>query len=115
MRFFVATILTIAFSFFAGLIMPWWSIALVAFVVALVIRQSPLKSLLSGFFALFILWGLLAWWIDLKNQGILSKKIAMVLPLGGNAILLIVITAIIGAIVAGLAALTASCFHLTRK
>lgn len=115
MRFIVSVILTIGFAFFAGLIMPWWSIAFVGFIVALIIQQAPAKSFLAGFVALFILWGAMAWWIDLKNQGILSRKIALILPLNGNTFLLILITAIIGALVAGLAALTGSFFHLARK
>ena len=72
------------------------------------LRQSPLKSFLSGFISLFILWGMLAWWIDIKNQSILSRKIALILPLGGSSFLLIIITAFVGALIAGLAALSAS-------
>jgi len=56
----------------------------------------------------FLLWEILAWWIDNKNDGILSQKIAQILPLGGSTVFLILITSLIGALVAGLAALTAS-------
>jgi hypothetical protein len=115
MRFLISVGLIVLFAFIFGLFMPWWSIALISFIVPLIIHQSPLASLLSGFVALFVLWGGLAWWIDMKNQGILSAKIAMILPLNGSAFLLILITAFIGALVAGLAALTGSFLHAVLK
>ena len=106
MKFIVATILTSLLAFAAGLYLPWWSIAIAAFIVSALIHQKPWKSMLSGALGLFLLWGLLAIWIDSKNQGILSARISELLPLGGSAFLLILITAFVGALVAGLAALS---------
>jgi hypothetical protein len=85
--------------------MPWWGIAIAAFLVSAAIPQKPAFSFLSGFLGVFLLLEVLAWWIDNKNNGILSQKIASVLPLGGSSVLLIVITSVIGGIVAGFAAL----------
>jgi len=95
-------------SFISGLYLPWWSIAIAAFAVGALIPQKPFYSFLSGFIGVFLLWEILAWWIDTKNNGILSQKIAQVLPLGGSTVLLILITSLIGALVAGFAALAAS-------
>jgi len=106
MKFTAATILTSLLAFVAGLYLPWWSIAIAAFIVAALIHQKPWKSMLSGALGLFLLWGLLSWWIDSKNEGILSAKISELLPLGGSTFLLILITAFIGALVAGLASLS---------
>jgi hypothetical protein len=108
MRFLLSILLTFIFAFLLALWLPWWSIAIASFSIAAIFRQSPLKSFLSGFISLFILWGMLAWWIDIKNQSILSRKIALILPLGGSSFLLIIITAFVGALIAGLAALSAS-------
>lgn len=108
MKFFVAIILTALLSFAIGFYMAWWSIALAAFVVAAFIRQTPLMAWLSGFLGIFLLWAVLASWIDVKNQGILSLKIAELFPLGGSVAMLILITAFIGAIVGGMGALTGS-------
>ena len=58
--------------------------------------------------------GSLAFWIDAKNQGIISERIAHVLPLGGNSFLLILVTGLVGGLVAGLAAMTGA-FLLPRK
>ena len=108
MKFTVTTILIATLAFALGLFLPWWSIAIAAFVVAVFIQQKPIISFVAGFIGIFLIWFVLAMVIDVKNQHILSKKIAMLLPLNGNSFLLIIITAFIGAIVGANAALTAS-------
>ena len=79
-----------------------------AFLVALLIPQHIALGFLSGFLAIFLLWGLLAFWIDMKNHSLLSHKIALLFPLGGSTVLLILITALVGALVAGFAAMAGS-------
>jgi hypothetical protein len=108
MKFLIATVLTALISFIAGLYFPWWSLALVAFLVAILIHQFPWKAFLSGFLGLFILWGGLAFWIDLRNDHILSKRVAELMKLGSSSFAIIIVTAFIGALVAGLAALSGS-------
>lgn len=108
MKFFVAILLTAALAFIAGLKFPWWWISIVAFLVAALVHQKPGKAFLSGFLALFILWGILAFRIDMANQSILSGRIAELLPLQGNSYLLILVTALVGGLVAGLSALSGS-------
>jgi hypothetical protein len=115
MKFFVSLILTILLSLVASLYMPWWGFALVAFLVSAAIHQKPGKAFLCGFTALFLLWGGLAFWMDMKNQSLLSHKVAQVLPLGGNQMLLILVTAFIGALVGGMASLTGSYLRQTAK
>jgi hypothetical protein len=108
MKFLVAIILTALLAFVAGLYFPWWSLAIAAFIVALLIHQKAGKAFFSGFLGVFILWAVLAMWINSKNDGYLSGKVAALLPLGGNAWLLILVTAFIGALVAGFGAMTGS-------
>src|SRR5690348_13259777 len=106
MKFVVATILTLLLAFISGLFLPWWGIAIVGFLVAILIPQKPGKGFLSGFLGVFILWAVLAWWIDMKNNGVLSEKMAHVIPLGGNRVLLILVTGFIGGLVTAFAALS---------
>lgn len=109
MKFSVAVLLTALLSFFAGLYIPlWWFFAIVAFIVALLVHQKPLKAFLAGFLGMLLLWGVLSFWADIKNEGILSAKIAGILPLGGSSVLLILVTGFIGGLVGGLAALAGS-------
>jgi hypothetical protein len=108
MKFIVSVLLTALLSFVACLYLDWWSIAVAAFIVAVLIQQQPSKAFLTGFLALFFLWGGLSWWIDMKNEHVLSHKLASVLPFGGSAFLMILVTALIGALVAGFASLAGS-------
>jgi len=114
MRLLVSIFLIALFSFIAGRYLPWYSLALVAFLVALLLPQGLLKSFLSGFLGIFLLWGGLALWIDTRNQHVLSRKIAEVLPLGGNSLLLILVTALVGALVGGFAALSGASLRANR-
>jgi hypothetical protein len=100
--------MTFIVSFAAGFYLPFWSAALVSFLVAVFIYQKPGMAYLSGFLSIFLLWGGLSFWIDSQNNGILSQKIASVFPLGGNGLMLILMTAIVGAIIGGLSALSGS-------
>ena len=108
MKFIAALIITALLSFIAGLYLPWWSIAIAAFIVALLVYQNAGMAFLSGFSGLFLLWSGLAFWIDNGNDSILSARIGELLGIGNNPFLLILITAIIGALVAGFAAMSGS-------
>ncbi|MBP6025236.1 hypothetical protein [Ferruginibacter sp.] len=108
MKFFVSLLLTALLSFAACLYLPWWSIAVAAFIVAALIPQSAVKSFLTGFTALFLLWGALSFWISNNNEHLLAHKVSMVLLKMDNSWVLIFATAIIGALVAGFGALSGS-------
>jgi hypothetical protein len=108
MKFGVSVLLTIIVSFAAGMYLPFWSVALVSFGVAAFIYQKPGMAWLTGFVSILIFWGLLAFWIDAQNDSILSTRMASLFPLGGSSGLLILITAVVGAIIGGLAALSGS-------
>ena len=108
MRFLLATLLTASLSFIAGLYLPWWSIAIVAFLVALLIKQKIGLAYLAGFTGIYFLWGGLALLIDIKNKSLLSHKIAQIFPLNGSSFYMIMVTAFVGALVAGFAAMSGS-------
>jgi len=115
MKFFVAILLTAILSFISGLFLPWWGIAIAALIVAVVIHQKAGKSFLSGLLGVFILWVAIAWWIDMKNNSVLSHKMARVLPLGGNTILLLIVTGLVGGLVAGFAAMSGSFLRASSR
>jgi len=109
MKFTVSLLLTALLSFATGLFtaLPWWSFSVCAFVVALTVHQKAWKAFLSGFLSLFLLWGLMAAAAATINGQILATRVAEILSIG-SPVLLIVITAIIGGLVAGFAAMTGS-------
>jgi hypothetical protein len=107
MKFIISILLIALLSFAACFYLPWWSIAIAAFMVAALIPQSAGMSFLTGFLALFLLWGVLSFWISSSNEHILAHKVSLVILKIDNPYLLMLITALIGGIVAGFAAATA--------
>lgn len=114
MKFIITILLIALLSVAACLYLPWWSIAIVAFVVAALIPQSPGKSFLSGFIALFLLWGILSFSLSAGNDHILAHRFSQLILKADSPVGLILVTALIGALVAGFAALSGS-FIRKRK
>ena len=114
MKFIISLILTALLSFAACLYLPWWSIAVIAFLVAALIPQKPGKAFLTAFLALFLLWGGLSFWISNGNDHLLAHKISMVILKMDSPYLLMLATALVGALVAGFAALSGSYLRKTR-
>lgn len=108
MKFFISLLLTALLGYAAPLFLPWWSFALTSFIVAFVVPQPPGKAFLSGFLGLFLLWSIYALLLDNANHHVLSEKIAQVLLLPSPYWLLIIISGLIGALISGFAACTAS-------
>lgn len=108
MKFITVLLLTALLGYAAPLYFPWWSFAVTSFIIALLIHQKAGKAFLAGFLGLFLLWGIHAFLLDSANDHLLSQKVAVLLPVGGSSTALILITAFIGAVVSGLAALSGS-------
>lgn len=115
MRILLSILLIATLSYLAGLYLPWWSIAPIAFLIALLIPLRPAYGFLSGFAGIFLMWAIVALWWDTKNESILSQKIALLFPLGGSSVLLILVTAFIGGLVGGFAAMSGSSLRSPKK
>ncbi len=113
---FPVSILLVALATFAiGLYgsLPWWSFAVTNFLIAIAIVQKPWVSFMSGALGVGAIWAGLATGIDMANHHLLSTKVANILPLQGSYVILIIITALVGALVGGFASLTAA--YLRKK
>ena len=108
MKFLTAILTTAILAFAAGLFLPWWSVAIAAFVVALVMKQSSWKSALAGFLGGLLLWGGLAAYISLSNEHILAKRVSLLILKVENPWMLVLASGLVGALVSGLAALAGS-------
>ena len=114
MKFLIATILTALLSFIAGIYVSlWWFFAIIALLVAVLVHQRAGKAFFAAFLGLFVLWFILAFWMDAGNDGVLASRIAALLPLGGSKWALMIFTAIIGGLIAGFAALSGSYLRST--
>ncbi len=107
MKFSIALLITCLTGLALGTlgVAPWWSFVVPAAVVGALVRQPAAQSFAAGFLGMFIAWGGLAWWIDWQNHSLLSQKVALVLPAGGSAAVLLFITGCIGGLLSGIAAL----------
>ena len=115
MKFIISILLIALLSAAACLYLPWWSIAVVALIVSALIPQRSGKAFLTGFIALFMLWGGLAWYISDNNNNLLAHKVSVIILTQDNPLLLIIATALIGALVAGFAALTGSYLRRSER
>jgi len=107
MKFFVSILVTGLLAFACGLYLPWWSVAVAAFIVTSLIYQPPLRSFFTGFCAILLLWFGLILKINAANENILVDRVSAVMGMGESYMLLI-ISCVIGAISGGLGALTGS-------
>lgn len=103
----IKIVLILFFGWLLSMIMPWWSIAIVCFIVVFVNGGSVLQNFFAGFLGIFLLWFLHAYIIDVQNNSILSVQIAELLTLP-NTFVLIVVTALVGGIVGGVSSITGS-------
>lgn len=122
MKFFFRFLLILILGFLALKFLPFWSAALVAFVVGLLMSEKqkrrmfgrkppPPFSFWAGFLAMLLLWGGTAFLLDHQNGGVLSTRVAQVvaqsdMPVESGSRLMILASALIGALLGGLGALT---------
>lgn len=107
MLFLVILILSIICSYF----LPWWFVAVIAFIAAYFFGKIPGKAFLLGFAAVFSAWVILALFKSLPNDNILATRVAHLMQLP-NWILLLIVTGVIGGLAGGMAALSGT---LVRK
>jgi hypothetical protein len=99
-------------SFISSYLLPWWASAIIAFLAALFAGKTSGQSFWSGFGAISILWTILALLKSVPNDNILASRVIQLFPLPHQWILLLLITALIGGLVGGMAALSGV---LTKK
>ncbi len=105
MKILFKIILTVALAYLLQYFFPWWTAVLAAFIIALLIKSSLINDFLSGFLGVGLLWGVMAWVIDMQTNSMLTSKIAMLFSLD-NPTYLILITGLVGGIAGGLGALS---------
>jgi hypothetical protein len=110
MKFILSILLVALVAYAIGIYgtLPWWSFVVTNLIIAIALPIKPVQSFIAGALGVGALWAGLAFGIDIANNHILSTKVAQILPLGGSYIALIAVTAIVGALLGGLASLTGS-------
>ena len=115
MKFIVSVLLSALLSYALGIFLPWWSIAIAGLSIGYFIPQKRFFSFLSVFLGVALFWGIFAFFISLNNEHILAKRVALLVVKKESPILLLVITALIGGLTAGISALTGRSLALVIK
>jgi hypothetical protein len=97
-------------GFAAQSFLPWWSIAVVAFLVGVWQSESALKSFTYGTAAVTLLWLIYAGYQNQQNGGLISEAVGKMLG-GVSGTNLLIGTGLIGGIVGGIAAMTGTFFR----
>ena len=108
MNFILIFIVTAVLQFFT----PWWTIALVPFLMMLWQPASPVRSFAVSFGAVALLWFTYGLYLHINSEGAMSNRIAEIFSLP-NGILLLFATTIAGGLVAGFSGLSGSLVRQT--
>jgi len=101
MLFLLILVLSLAAQFF----LPWWIVAVIAFGLALWKARSAGGAFGAGFLGIGLGWLGMSLFIHLRTGAILTNKIAQLFSLPSSTLLLL-ITALVGGLVGGMAALS---------
>ncbi len=111
MQFLKQLLVILLLTVMVNYLLPWWSVALVGFLVAYYMGEKAFPSFIAGFMGVFLIWFAYAFYIDVQNNHILSLKIIQLFKLP-NSLSLILVGAFIGGITAGFASLSG--FYLKK-
>ena len=92
----------IILAYVLEIFLPWYSIAVAAFVMGYAVRSKV--NFLAGFLAIALLWTIKAWLIDSGSESDLADRVAHIFSLTGKEWLMVVM-AFLGGLVGGFAAL----------
>lgn len=108
-------IVTIIIAFALSLFMPWWSAMLAGFATALFIPLKKAAVFFVPFLAILLFWVTYSFVLSSGNDFTLAKRIAVLLPLGGNPYLLMLVTGLVGGLATGISGVFGKQLSLVLK
>lgn len=94
-------IVIIIAAFLLQMVLPWWIIVIISFATCGLIGKTGKISLWAPFFAILLLWTGMALFKSFPNENVLASKIAVMFGVRAWELIL-VLSALLGAFVAGL-------------
>ncbi|MEZ0483045.1 hypothetical protein [Fibrella aquatica] len=92
-------------SLLSQLVLPWWSIALVTFAFCFGRPSSGGRAFLHSFVGVGLVWFIYALMQHIQSGGILTSRMSEVMNLPSTPVYLLVLTPLLGGLVAGFAGL----------
>lgn len=93
-------------SLVAQFVLPWWSLAIAAFVVCFWRSSSAGQAFLYGFAGIALVWLIYALFIHIRTDGVFTGRMSELLFKTRSAAIPLIVTAILGGLVGGLAGLS---------
>lgn len=85
---------------------PWWTIAICAFLIPVLLNLGAGKGFVSGALSIILLWLVVILMRDIPNQHMLSSKMATLILGSPNYVAFILITIVLGGLIGGLSGLS---------
>ncbi|MCF8463264.1 MAG: hypothetical protein K9G41_00370 [Flavobacteriales bacterium] len=86
--------------------LPWWSAVVIALLVEAFVGKADNTSFFSGFYGLTIPWMVLATYIDVRSESLLTVRILELFKLPQFSFVLIIVTGLVGGLIGGVGTLT---------
>ncbi|HMQ06310.1 MAG TPA: hypothetical protein PKC30_03365 [Saprospiraceae bacterium] len=110
----ISLLLMIILGWIALLILPWWADPIIAFVIAYLMIESPIRAFVNGFIAFFTFWTFTAIYMNAGNTVSIATEMGKVLG-GIPASAVYILTGIIGGITGGIGALTGTLLRISTS
>ena len=111
MKFLTQFIAIALVAFVLELFMPWWCIAIAAFAGGYALKSKA--NFLAGILAIALLWLIKAFITDAAASAPLTERVAAIFSL--NKPLLMLVTALIGGLVGGFAAMSGAALKKEKR
>jgi hypothetical protein len=111
MKFIIQFIIIIILAYLLELFLPWYSIALAAFIGGLVNSRF---NFLAGLLAIALLWTLKAGLTEASSSSDFADRVALIFPVKQKSLLYIVM-AVLGGLVGGFAAMAGSALRSKKS
>ena len=89
---------------FLPALLPWWTFVPIAALGGLLLTKRPGVAFVAGFLGTFLLWLVFTAYLHTQTDGLLSNRMAELLPLAGSGWLMVIVTSLLGGLLSGLAA-----------
>lgn len=96
---------TIILAILLSIFLPWWSVMTAALTTALFVPLKKAAVFFVPFLAILLFWIVYSYLLSSGNDFTLAKRIAILLPLGGDPYVLMLVTGVVGGLAAGIAAI----------
>jgi hypothetical protein len=110
-RFFLQSLIIVILASVFELLLPWWSVAVAAAIGGFMFRSNA--NFLAGFLSIALLWAITSLIIDITAASKLTERVAAVFMM--PKMFLFVLTALLGGLVGGFAALAGSALRKPKR